>query len=64
MAVMQVWVVRVPMHMPRMLVPVSVRFARRLGVHVLMLVVLVVIMPVLVPHCLVDMLVLVPFGQM
>jgi hypothetical protein len=44
--------------------PVSMGFAGRIGRVVLVLVVFVVTMPVLVLHCLVRMLMIMPLGQM
>lgn len=64
MPVMQVGIVGVTMHKPGVPVPMRVRFARWIGMRMLMLVMLVVIVPVLVLHQLMQMLVVVPLHQM
>ena len=61
---MEIGIVRVPMRQRRMPVPVGVRLA---GLHprfVLIAIVFVVAMPVLMLYRFMDMLVLVPLGQM
>ena len=62
-AVVQVGVVRVPVHERRVAVPVGVRLLHRPAGNVRVPVVLVVHVPVLVLHRLVRVLVLVPLGQ-
>lgn len=64
MAVMQVRVVRVPVHERGVPVRVGVRLAGRIGGSVLVLVMFVVPMPVLVLHRFMEVFVLMPLGQM
>ena len=64
MAMMQVRVVRVPVHERGVPVTVRVGLAGRIGDGVLVLVMFVVTMPVLVLHWLVEVFVLMPLGQM
>ena len=61
--VVQVRVVRVPMHQGRMPMPVGVRLARTGSRAVLVLMVCIMMMSMLVFHRVVDMLVLMPLGQ-
>ena len=62
MAVVQIGIVRVPVHQRRVAVPVGVRLAGRRAGSVGMLVVLVVAVAMLVLQRLMDMLVVVPLG--
>ena len=64
MPMMQIGIVRVPVCDADMPMPMGVRFARRIGRRVIVLMVLVMTMPMLVFHGFVQMLVLVPLGQM
>ena len=61
--VVQIGVVRMPMHQARMAMPVGMRLAEWVGRFVLVLVVRIVAMAVLVLHRFMHMLVLVLFGQ-
>jgi hypothetical protein len=63
MPMMQIGIVRVPVHQADVPVPMRMRLAGRIGQAVLVLVMLVVMMPVLVPHWFMVMFVLVPLGQ-
>lgn len=63
MPVMQIRVVRVPVYEASMPVPMRMRLARRVSRDMLVLVMLVVVMPMLVLHRLMNMFVLVPLGQ-
>jgi hypothetical protein len=64
MAVMQVRVVRVPVHERGVPVPVGVRLAGRIGGRVLVLVMFVVTMPMLVLYWFMNVFMLMPLGQM
>ena len=64
MAVMQIGIMRVPMHEPGVPVPMRVRFAGRVGQRMRVLVMVIVIMPMLMLHRLVQMVVFVPLGHM
>ena len=59
----KVGIVWMTMHEARMAMPVRMRLARWIGRDVLMTMVRVVTMPVFVLHRLVDVLVIVPLGQ-
>ena len=63
MPVMKVRVMRVAMFQPRVAMPVSMRFARRIGGRVLVLVVLVVVVEMFVLQRLMNMQVFVSFGD-
>ena len=60
----QIRIMRMPVHKPSMPVPMCVGFADRIGAHMLMLVVLIVVVPVLMLQRLVQMFMLVPLGKM
>ena len=63
MPMMDVRVMRVGMSYPRVSMPMSVRFARRIAGRVLVLVVLVVVVEVFVFHRLMNMLMFVSLGD-
>jgi hypothetical protein len=60
----QIRIMRMPVHKPSVPVEMCVRFANRIGAHMLVLVVLIVVMPVLMLQRLVEMFMLVPLGKM
>jgi hypothetical protein len=61
---MEVRVVRMPVHQANVTMPMSVQFAGRIACAMRVLMMLVVTMPVFMLHRLVNVLVLVPLGQM
>jgi hypothetical protein len=63
MTMMNVRVMRVGMFEPRVAMPVSMRFTRRIGGRVLVLVVLVMVMEMFVLQRLMNMHVFVSFGD-
>jgi len=63
MPMMQIGVVRVPVCEADVPMPMRVRFAQRIGRGVIMLMVFVMTVTVLVFHRFVQMVVLVPLGQ-
>lgn len=64
MTVVQIGIVRVPVHQRRMAVPMGMRLARWRVRPMCVLMMLVVMMPVLVLQNLMNMFVIVPLGQM
>ena len=64
MPMMEVRVVRMPVHQAHVPVPMSVRFARRIACAMRVLMMLVVKMPVFMLHRLVNVLVFMPLGHM
>ena len=64
MPMMEVRVVRMPVHQAHVPMAMSVRFARRVAGAMRVLMMLVVTMPVFMLHRFVNVLVLVPLGQM
>lgn len=64
MTVMQIGIVRMPMHQRRMAMPVGVRLARRCIRPVLVLMMFIMAVPMLMLQDVMGMLVLMPLGQM
>lgn len=64
MTVMQIGIVRMPMHQRRVAMPVGVRLARRCIRPVLVLMMFIMVVPMLMLQHVMGMLVLVPLGQM